>query len=168
MRFPKRRGIGEIITLLIIVVIAVAIAGVAALMFSGMLSGATARASITVSATGVASPDGSLASITLTLQNTGDGTARVSHIFIETVGSSPSGSPTLLGVTGVSVAMGVPTAPTTLPASGIDITARSTQTIMMRLSGSGIYPGMQYRITVIYFDVGSRTSSSATAIVTLR
>lgn len=168
----RRRIIGELMAALIVVAIVAVVGIMLFLMFGGMLRGG-GRAALTVTASGTASPDGTLASITLVVQNTGDGAARISNVFIEAVGGAPAAvTPSFLGVTGVSLTVGAPTVPASMPTGAgpfLDISPRASQTITIRMTAaSGLFPGHQYRITVVYFDVGSRTPATADTIVTLR
>lgn len=163
-----KRGVSEYIAILVVVAIVVVVGVVMALMFSGMLGGGSSRASLMVSGTGTANPDGTGASISLTIQNSGDGAARVTAIFIEAIsGALPPSTVIYLG-TGVTATIGPPTPPGTMPAVGLDIPGKAMHTVLLRITGTGIYPGVSYRISVIYFDIGSRSSSVVSTIVTLR
>ncbi|MEM4500867.1 MAG: hypothetical protein QW512_01890 [Thermofilaceae archaeon] len=169
----NRRAIGELMAILIVVAIVAVVGIMLFLTFSGMLRG-TGRAVLTVSATGTASPDGSSATITLVLQNTGEGTARITGIYVEPLGTGTSQAPnptgvTVVGAAGVSgAAVAPPASPQPMPASGFDLASQRTATISVRFSATGVYPGHQYRISVLYYDIASRAPAIADTIVTLR
>jgi len=165
----NRRAIGELMAILIVVAIVAVVGIMLFLTFSGMLRG-TGRAVLTVSATGTASPDASVATITLVLQNTGEGTARISGVYVEAIGTAPPpGGVTVAGATGVSGAAGAPPAsPPTMPASGFDLASQRMATISVRFTSAGIYPGHQYRISVLYYDIASRFPMIADTVVSLK
>ncbi|MEM1693953.1 MAG: hypothetical protein QXH21_08840 [Ignisphaera sp.] len=169
----KRRGIGELIAILIVVAIVAVVGILLFLMFSGMLRG-TGRAVLTISATGTASPDGTSATITLVLQNTGEGTARITEIYVEPIGTGASQAPNPSGVTVVGAAdvrgdAGAPPASLpSMPSSGFDLASKRVASISVRITGSGIYPGHHYRISVVYYDIASRSSMIADTIVSLK
>lgn len=171
LRAGRRRFIGEMLAILIIVVIVVGIGVLLFMMLGGMMRGG-GRASVTVSAFGTASPDGRSASITLILQNSGDGAARVAAVYVEPV-NSPAVSPSWVTVPGMSltVATGAPSIGSMPTAGAIEVPPRGEARINIRISptGSGkVYPGHQYRISVVYFDVGSGEGAIADTVINLR
>ncbi|MEM1913618.1 MAG: hypothetical protein QW067_10805 [Thermofilaceae archaeon] len=165
----NRRAIGELMSILVIVAIVVAMGIALFIMFSGMLRG-TGRAVLTISGTGTASPDAGSATITLVLQNTGEGTARITAVYVEAIGTAPApGGVTVAGAAGVSGAAVAP--PATFPAmpgSGFDLASGRTATISVRFSATGVYPGHHYRISVLYYDIASRAPMIADTIVSLK
>ncbi|MEM4787694.1 MAG: hypothetical protein QXV28_06940 [Ignisphaera sp.] len=165
----NKRTIGELMAILIVVAIVAVVGIMLFLTFSGMLRG-TGRAVLTISATGTASPDGTSATITLVLQNTGEGTARITAIYVESVGGAPApGGVTIAGAAGVSGVAGAPPAsPPSMPVSGFDLASKRTATISVRFTGAGIYPGHHYRISVLYYDIASRAPAIVDTIVAIR
>lgn len=165
----NRRAIGELMAILIVVAIVAVVGIILFLTFSGMLRG-TGRAVLTVSATGTASPDAGSATLTLVLQNTGEGTARITAVYVEAIGTAPGPSGvTVAGATGVSGAAGAPPAsPPAMPGSGFDLASGRTATISVRFSATGVYPGHHYRVSVLYYDIASRAPMIADTIVSLK
>ena len=171
----RLRAVSDMIAALILIAI-VAFAGIMLfLMVSGFFTGGVARASLTVSATGMGSPDGSSATLNMVLQNTGDGPAGLLGIYVEPAIQQGAG---VASVSAVSCAIsGLQTcisgAPPSIPsttsvASPVTVAAKSTQTILVKLSGSGLYPGAQLRVYVAYYNINSKQTGVASALVTLQ
>ena len=167
MSKKKVRAVSTMLAVLILIAIVVGTGVMLWLLTTGFFGGGGGRASFTVSGTGQGSPDGTTATLTLVVQNTGDGTGAITTIYIEGLGATP-GTISVIGAPGVSGVSGTP--PTTLSATGgYTIPGRITHQITIRLSsGSGLYPGARLRVYVAYYDLASKATGIATAIVTLK
>ncbi|MEM4619597.1 MAG: hypothetical protein QW607_05235 [Desulfurococcaceae archaeon] len=166
----ERRALGELMAVLMIVLIVIGTGIALFFMFSGMLK-SSGRALLTLTASGVASPDGSEATITLIVQNNGEGTARIRYIYVEPIGNAPKPSDvSVVGATNVTATSGTP--PSNPPKmdqyGGLDLASKRTSTISIRITGSNIYPGHHYRISVLYYDIASRDPMLIDTIVTLK
>jgi len=170
MRHQKRnRSISEMIAALIVIAI-VAFAGIMLFLMMGGFFRGGGTASLSISATGYGSNDGRRASITLVIQNTGDGVARIGGIYVapETSGVSV-GTVTAAGVSASALSMGGMPSTGSMPSSGIDINAKDSRTLYLQLTnGQNLYPGAQLKIYVVYYDVNSGRSFIADTVVTLR
>ena len=165
----KVRSISNMIATLILIAI-VAFAGIMLfLMTSGFFTGGVAKASLTVSATGMGSPDGSTATLNAVVQNTGDGPAGLLGIYIEPV-TSASVNGISVPISGITTGINAPPAlpATTSVANPYTIAPKSTQTILVRLTGSSLYPGAQLRVYVTYYDINSKQTGVVTTIVALQ
>lgn len=175
----KRRMIetGPIVGIILIAIALISV-GIFAAIYFGLLRFGPARASVSVVATGEASPDGASATIRLAFQNTGDGAARIYHIVIETppgtptlnISVIPSTSPgpvnTTIG-TFTTLNLTLTSPPTT---NYTEIPARGQGFVTIRLSGSAgaVLPGTTLRIYIAVFDMGARSTSYIETTVTLR
>jgi len=171
----KIRSISNMLATLILIAI-VAFAGIMLFfMTSGFFRGG-GKASLSISATGTGSSDGTRASINLVIQNTGDGVARIEKIYVAPESASATSIAGVGGLPGalVTIISGVPVASASLPSATTavgatnDIDAKVTKTVYIQVTGSGLYAGAQLRIYVVYWDVASRTSNIIDTVVTLR
>jgi len=169
----KSRAISEMLAALIIIAI-VAFAGIMLFFMTGSFFRGGGRASLTISATGSGSSDGTRATINLVIQNTGDGAARISAIYVapetQNVGvnvNSVTGA-VAGNVTLSTLAAGSMPQTGSFPASGFDIDTKSSRTVFLQVAGTGLYAGAQLRIYVVYWDIGSRQPSIVDTVVTLR
>jgi len=168
----KIRSISNMLATLILIAI-VAFAGIMLFfMTSGFFRGG-GKASLSISATATGSSDGTRASINLVIQNTGDGVARIEAIYVAPESSGVGVS--IAGAGGIAASLvktisAVPSIASGLPSSavGTDIDAKTSKTVYIQVTGSGLYAGAQLRIYVVYWDIGSRTSSIVDTVVTLR
>ncbi|MEM1694895.1 MAG: hypothetical protein QXL19_05925 [Ignisphaera sp.] len=165
----ERRALGELMAVLMIVLIVIGTGIALFFMFSGMLK-SSGRALLTLTASGVASPDGSGATITLIIQNNGEGTARIKHIYVEPIGTAPSISGVkVVGAQNVNASSeSPPSNPPAMDQNGLDLASKRTTTISIRINGTNIYPGHHYRISVLYYDIASRDPILVDTIVSLK
>lgn len=165
------RAISNVLAALILIAI-VAFAGIMLFFMTGGFFQGGGRASIILTATGTGSTDGSMATINLMIQNTGDGAARIIGIYVapESAGVNATGLkiPNFeLAKSGVLSRGGLPQIPTKTD-TGEVVDAKMSRQVFIRVTGEELYSGAQLRVYVAYVDLGSGETGIVDTVVTLR
>jgi hypothetical protein len=150
----------------LILIAIVAFAGIMLFFMTSSFFKGGGKASITLSATGSGSSNGQTATIQLVIQNSGDGAANITGVYVEA--ESQGANPTSVSPLGANVDTGtsVPANPPT--SGGFTVDARANKNLLLKVQGSGLYAGAQLHVYVTYVDLGSGETGVADAVVVLR
>jgi len=167
-REARARAISYMMAVLITIAVVAFMGIMLFIMSSGWFRGGGAAA-ISVTGTGTGTQDGSQATINLQIRNTGDAPAVITQIFVEGVGAGVSLSAPAFVVGGGSVQASA-TAPSVNTGVTTGVTVASKQSVLgiLRLSGSGLYPGANLRVTVVYYDLTSKVHKATDVVVSLQ
>lgn len=163
----RRRGISEIIGT-IIVVVAVLVGGL--LVYQVMSKSAKTGNTVAIKAvaSGEGSDDGTMGTLSITIQNTGDVAVGVTSIYVKGLGVAQVTSAST-PIANISVAVGEPSNVGSLP-SGVQyvvIPPKSSTVVTINLSGSNLYPGVKVKYSIVYYDMTTKKGNVESGIATL-
>jgi len=170
-REARARAISYMMAVLITIAVVAFMGIMLFMMTSGWFRGG-GTASISVTGTGTGSQDGRSATINFQIRNTGDAPAVITQIFVEGLGAASPSAPAF-AVGGGSVAVsaisaGGSVSVNTGQTAGVTVASKQNILGVLRLSGTGLYPGSELRITVVFYDLSSRVHKVTDTMVSLQ